>query len=307
MQPPVRSLLPLQALRLPLHLAAERALRAKMVSVQVSWKSTRSGLFAFGVFSSMHFPHRPHFPVTVEALEAYSAYFLNSDTFSAYLSHLRFGARMMKDDSLVPPAKALAGLLRGLKKATVHRPKPTLTTSETEALITSLTQSDDPRCLEVARLVAVGRSFLGRMQNEIFPLQASGKAGVYRTGEWHSQVDLTPASATIVLRSRKNAPEGASIERTCRCKPHRRSILSGVCSLRAQILSDPRRPWNGRVFTLEPAVALRLLHEHCRALGLPLITWHALRRSGARDLLASGSTLAQVLFAGGWRSAAFLR
>ena len=49
------------------------------------------------------------------------------------------------------------------------------------------------------------------------------------------------------------------------------------------------------------------LRRRATNLGLGPLGWHSFRRGAASDLLASGGTLAQVLHAGNWRSAAFLR
>ena len=300
--PPVRSELPLWALRFPKHLAAERALRTKLVSVQVSWKSTRSGLFAYGAFCSSFYPKSPSFPASLSTIDHFSAFFLNADTFSAYLSHLRFGARLRSRPSLVPPSEEIKGLLRGMRKATVHKPKPVLTGAEVLLLVNSLAASNE---VEVARLVVIGRSYMCRMQSELFPLQLDGESSL--DDSWHSKVISEGSSCSLKLRSRKNAPHGATIERSCHCTASRPQPLCGVCCLRGQMVTARGKPPSARLFTLSPVAALKVVHRHCTLLKLPLITWHSLRRGAARDLLGAGNTLAQILFAGGWRSAAFLK
>ena len=302
--PPVRSDLPLWALRFPKHLAAERALRTKLVSIQVSWKSTRSGLFAYGAFCSSFYPKAPSFPALLSTIDHFSAFFLNSDTFSAYVSHLRFGARLRGQISLVPAAEELKGLLRGMRKATVHKPKPVLTSAEILKLVNSLAAAGE---IEVARLVIIGRSYMCRMQSELFPLQLDGETSALHGDDWHSRVINQGSSCSLRLRSRKNAPHGATIERSCHCTASRPQPLCGVCCLRGQMVAARGRPPENRLFSLQPVAALKIVHRHCLLLGLPLITWHSLRRGAARDLLGAGNTLAQILFAGGWRSAAFLK
>jgi hypothetical protein len=58
--------------------------------------------------------------------------------------------------------------------------------------------------------------------------------------------------------------------------------------------------------TLDEAVSLHTLRDLCQRLGYCRMTWHALRRGMANDMLRSGRPLAQVLVAGGWKSSAFL-
>ena len=49
------------------------------------------------------------------------------------------------------------------------------------------------------------------------------------------------------------------------------------------------------------------LASFAAGLGFERSGWHAFRRGMASDLIATGTPLAQVLTAGGWRSSAFLR
>jgi len=56
-----------------------------------------------------------------------------------------------------------------------------------------------------------------------------------------------------------------------------------------------------------PSEALRLIRAACLALGLPLFRWHDLRRGMAQDLFSRGGSISYILYAGGWRSGAFLR
>ena len=56
-----------------------------------------------------------------------------------------------------------------------------------------------------------------------------------------------------------------------------------------------------------PSEALRLIRAACVTLGLPVFRWHDLRRGMAQDLLAGGGSISHILYAGGWRSGAFLR
>ena len=72
-----------------------------------------------------------------------------------------------------------------------------------------------------------------------------------------------------------------------------------------QGLPEPRRPFAG----ITPQAALRRLRERLGKLGAVdarAYRLHDFRRGHAQDLASSGATLAEILKAGEWRSAAFL-
>ena len=79
--------------------------------------------------------------------------------------------------------------------------------------------------------------------------------------------------------------------------------------MRGQLADSNRRGCgpSDRIWTVSSASALAKVRAACLALGLPRVGWHSFRRGAARDMLNRGCTLAQILDAGGWRSAAFLR
>jgi hypothetical protein len=161
-----------------------------------------------------------------------------------------------------------------------------------------------------ARMCIIARCFLLRVADELFPLQTDGREGLDPADtRWHSQINFEPQAVTIVLRTRKNAPEGAVLRRTCSCALRPR-LLCGVCALRAQVQSAEQRGIGPRTAIFGPckaAQSLLIVRAACELLGLPRPGWHSFRRGMARDMLNAGCSLAQILDAGGWRSAAFLR
>ena len=147
---------------------------------------------------------------------------------------------------------------------------------------------------------------------ELFPLQADGRAHLPEaSSSWHSQVlisGLRDEVVSIRLRSRKASPDGASIDRHCSCSKGDR-LLCGPCALRGQLLDSRAlgKDLDEKIFSITPHVALTLIRAVCEQLGLPPFRWHDARRGMAQDLIAKGASISYVLFAGGWRSAAFLR
>ena len=145
---------------------------------------------------------------------------------------------------------------------------------------------------------------MARVKNEIVPLQTRGE---------HSSTSVERGRAVVYLASRKNAPHGAEIARQCTCSA-RPSRPCGVCALGA-VVQEHRdacrgaaRPlFGGKSFSARTAD----LHRRAELLkltakGQPRVGWHAFRRGHAQDMLASGTTLSQILTAGGWKSMSFL-
>lgn len=58
---------------------------------------------------------------------------------------------------------------------------------------------------------------------------------------------------------------------------------------------------------MSASLALVRIKTAAAAVGIEKISWHSFRRGAAHHMLDKGATIAQILRAGGWRSAAFLR
>ena len=167
----------------------------------------------------------------------------------------------------------------------------------------------EERKITLARFLAVARHYMFRVQSELVPLQEDGQAKCFEGGRtWHSRVEIHGRDATVHLRIRKTEPHGAVVARTCVCKSQG-PILCGPCSLRAQIMEnrpasrDPSLP----VFDLDQRRSIDDLRRWAAAVGAERPSWHAMRRGMATDMLKSGSSVAQIVTAGGWRSTAFIR
>jgi hypothetical protein len=89
--------------RYPGHLALEHGLRVMMSSVLNSWKSTRSGLWAWGSFVKAMFPHRNHFEPDRQLLSGFASNFQNGATFANYLGHLGSGMRWLGSPWKIDP------------------------------------------------------------------------------------------------------------------------------------------------------------------------------------------------------------
>ena len=249
------------------------------------------------------FPRLAHFPPSWEVLSAFATIFSNGDSLAHYIRHVRLGGRLTRTSSSFPSQDLVGGLLRGARKLTVRKPRVGTEKAQVLTLVKYLVSNGS---LEMARFIVVARAFLCRVADELGPLQVDGRAGLSESDtRWHSQVIFSASAVTIRLRTRKNAPEGAELVRSCECsgRPH---LLCGFCSLSAQIKSRTLLP-QGRIWPFSPAQGLVLLKSACKHLDIIISGWQVFRRGAARDMLNSGCTIAQILSAGGWRSGAFLR
>ena len=170
---------------------------------------------------------------------------------------------------------------------------------------------------EICRFLAVNRLFMLRTINEGWPLQHGGRHDIDKADtRWHSYISSSRTSkrseqddrASIVLRTRKADPQGATVSRNCVCEKQGK-LICGVCCLLVQRVyhielgRGPREP----LFQLDHRDTLQKIRRACASDGgHAWFTWHYLRRGMATDLLRSGTDLANMVTAGGWKSSAFL-
>ena len=268
------------------------------------------------MFMTTSYPLTDPLSPTVEHIIAFVSLFSNGDTLGKYLGAVRLALRLARRPPL-DDSEIVSGLLRGARKFRSREERPALREHQVLALVQAALDKGDT---ELGRIVAIARHFMLRVSDELFPLQSAGRSGIASDSlGWHSEVHLRrppaapdgPREATLLLRTRKNeqnSRRGVPVRRLCSCS--REPLLCGPCALRGLLRSaeaaglGPRE----RVLSSKPFPALCRLRTLCKQLGLPAnLGWHAFRRGMARDMLASGATLSQLLRAGGWKSSAFLR
>ncbi len=154
-----------------------------------------------------------------------------------------------------------------------------------------------------------------RVQNELMPVEwdALPSGG-------HSSLRLYPGAQgrpmlEVSLRSRKNEPTGAVLVRPCTCAPWANDpFMCPVHTLKRYMRDTGRLP-TGRLFPGNPESLYVSFVRRIRFLGGPQClnipnaaewTSHGFRRGMAQDILDNGGSLAEILRAGGWKSAAFL-
>ena len=297
--------------RSPEALAREAGLRSMAASVLNGWPAYASGLRCWSVFMDAQYPAEPHFPARFHHVSAYAPFFRNGDTLVKYLQHVHFAERLLHMDRGVS-RDLEAAAIRGACKLKPKREPAAFRREMALRLIQVAAAAGD---LPLARLMAVSRTWLLRVQSEGIPLQLDGRCGLSPDDPgWHSVITvLSPAPrprVRIDWRTRKNCPAGDHAERTCSCGSSVASqVLCGVCALLGQIAAS-RSAGSSPADRLFPALqgssGRSAFHSVCAAVGAET-AWHAFRRGMARDMLDGGSPLGEILLAGGWRSGAFLR
>ncbi len=107
---------------------------------------------------------------------------------------------------------------------------------------------------------------------------------------------------------RKNRPHGSgTLRRVCTCSGSRHMcVVHTLWDQFLGLLPVGTMPWNG----IAPGEALFRLRRVLTRLGVPNAKGYRtqdLRRGHAEDMRQSGSSLAEILRAGQWRSAAFMK
>ena len=171
-------------------------------------------------------------------------------------------------------------------------------------------KSDDaPEAMGFAMLWLVSYVFLLRVPSEGLPMRkmrpsdegaAEEQSIVWREGE----------DVCLRLRTRKNRRQGSGVlRRKCTCAGGKMTcIVHAFWDGWMSFLPEGEAPWNG----YSPHFVIGRLRADLAKLA-PTVTepekygTHDFRRGHAEDLRVSGSTLAEILHAGQWKSAAFLR
>ena len=162
------------AWRFPILLGIESGIRTQLCSVAGSRRGSRSGISAWNVFVSSEFPMEDSLAPTLPQLLAYGAMFSNGDTLGKYLGSLKLALRLVGRLGL-PAESVISGLLRGARKHRVLQDRPALRSKQVLALVYACTDSRD---IELARLLIIGRQFLLRVADELFPLQRQRHLGL---------------------------------------------------------------------------------------------------------------------------------
>lgn len=239
--------------------------------------------------------------------------FRNGQSASKYVQALRWVTTF---ERITPTwdTPALKQVLRGLNKMTaISEGTPALTWRQVISLKALAFKTGE---YEIGTLFVLACVFMFRVPNELLPLCwdkfASHSKVVFEVDSQGKVLALE-----IHLKSRKNCPQGSILVRRCVCKEN---VVHPLCPVHTLATFFAKRgsggivlygagTSGGHLFNTSPAAFQLVLRRLANQLGIPRassLTSKAFRRGSARELLRSNCTMAQVLVAGQWRSAAFL-
>ena len=239
---------------------------------------------------------RCQFPASERSAIQYVSIFQQGSTMDTYLKHLRWAHRFLRmENGWDTPV--LRQVCRGRAKLSdPPKQKLALQATDVRALVKHALKVGD---VEQAAILAAGRLFLFRVPSECIPLELNGQ---------HSQLAVEDDVLTITLMRRKNTRIPSVLRRKCCCAEAGRHLCA--LHLLAPLIDFARSEGCDRVFTKSAAQFIKTLRDHASALGIAnagSLGSHSLRRGMASDIIDAGGSLAVLLKAGDWRSAAFLQ
>ena len=161
-------------------------------------------------------------------------------------------------------------------------------------------------------LLLLGWDFLLRMQSEAFPLQMGLAAECLQLPPGRHSAVFVDASANLCIRwrRRKHRPEGSLLKRPCNCARRSKGLWGkAFCATHTFLEFHDQLQWQtGQGLTQHSALAkTRQMLALVGTENASAMTWKALRAGRASAMAAGGCSLGEILAAGEWRSAAYLR
>ena len=248
------------------------------------------------------------FPITAEDLQVASTLFRVGGTFANYCGHWRTASELLSVSTAAFDDRSVKRARMGISKRCPPAPKTKRYVQHgLLAKIVAESRNEEATAAvarSVAMLMCFGYSFLLRLPSEGLPAFFDGAAF---NESHHASVCLTAEAIGLRLKRRKNSERPVTIWRKCWCHS-----LAGKHTCPVHVL--------GRFFAdagigvkafagFSPAGALSAIRSAVGAVGVDRpgeFDTRSLRRGHALDLVESGANLAQILSAGGWRSAAFI-
>jgi hypothetical protein len=139
-----------------------------------------------------------------------------------------------------------------------------------------------------------------------FLLRCKAELLTARYQQFSFDLSVDPPVVCLELESRKNMPQGTTMKRRCICDSHPDLCPVHIFGLVVKALGCTML---GPIFNFSYQSFHNVLRAHLTALGVEnaqKYTSKAFRRGTAQEMVASGSSLAEVLAAGQWRSSAFM-
>ena len=277
--------------------------------VEKSLPAVASGIQGYCDFCTLR--EQPPFPPSAETIREWSAAFKAGRTFSMYLRHVEKACQILnfKSDWLTPEVRALA---KGLQNS--HREDTRFDNFISKDQMSKIIRHFSMRDSHV-QLWYLSFIFLLRTTNEGLPLRRA----LSDTDLLNKEVPMTDdnligiriVSGTkklvIRLKTRKNSRSGAILIRNCVCTEGRKELLCPLHSFWEFIQANIQR--GERLFPgISKSSVNKVLKKKLSLMNFESakrFSSHAFRRGAAMEIQGSGSSMGQILRAGGWSSSAF--
>lgn len=280
----------------------------RCVGVVVARAFARAGINNWLNFAEVAYGSRAAgFPPTLEGVLVWSNTFRCLGTFGNYLGYLRKACYAVGCDAPPEREPALRQAMCAIAKRQLFtaRPRMFIQRGLLQRLVAAVGQNLEEQSF--AMLWLVSYTFLLRLPSEALSMCRGGD-GFVADASVQSLFWKDGDSVCLQLRSRKNRPGGSGVlRRVCTCRG---------CKLTCPVhvlwdgffvhLLPGTRPWQ----LVGAGTARAHLRNTLAKLGVPAAKsfgTHDFRRGHAQDMLSAGSTLAQILSAGQWKSSAFLQ
>ena len=158
---------------------------------------------------------------------------------------------------------------------------------------------------ELALCLMLSWEFLLRMQSEGLNVHMGDPRVLTEKVEWPAALWIEKdGSLHFWMARRKNKPEGSHLVRSCCCSKKR---FCTPCAF-ARLLRGV--PYGAQLWDFRPAYVLARVRQVLITLGIAAgkdFSFKSIRAGRATEMAKEGSTIADILMAGEWRSRAFLR
>ena len=245
-------------------------------------------------------------PPTVDILLAWSTLFRSSGTFKNYLCGLRAACQIagVSTAEMQSPLLQKASLAIDKRRGYIARDPMFIRFPIIQRIVRHAVNGNNSGAVHLAMAYLCGYVFLLRMPSECLPIRVT--SGLAVDSEQQAVITVEDDVISLRLKRRKNREGGSLLKRRCWCKTCR--LTCPVHALGRYFLNCGPGAAPFACFTA-PSI-LKALRSWLGCLGVERASQyrtHDIRRCHARDLQASGATLKEILEAGDWRSASFLK
>ena len=264
----------------------------------------RSGVRAYCAFANK--VNMLALPPTIDMLLAWSSLFRCSGTFKNYLTHVRTACQLVGFDTGATYDRLLVKAVNAIDKRRGYIPRPVmfLGIDIVRQMMVSSSASNEPKTRAIAMAFLTSYVFLLRMPSEGLPLCVA--TGLAEDLTLQSVATVTADALSLRLRRRKNKEGGSVLVRKCWCKQCKLTCPVHVLGLYFVACGAGSQPFA----FFHARSALGILRSWLKVMGVKDASFyrtHDFRRGHARDMLRAGARLHEILRAGEWRSAAFLK